>query len=143
MTNTDIGTTNFAACGYGLAPSNGTPWYKNACVTGALKTGAINAGIDAIGFIPEAGGVARMIGHGAGYRGVVADQLGKRVIKAVGKTASTENSLIGFDSSDWTSYVSAGITIGDFIPVVNEFTTVAALAWDTGVAAYKVYQCPK
>lgn len=95
------------------------------------------------GSFPEAGGVARMIGHGAGYRGVVADQLGKRVIKAVGKTASTENSLIGFDSSDWTSYVSAGITIGDFIPVVNEFTTVAALAWDTGVAAYKVYQCPK
>ena len=125
------------------APNKGTPWYKNSCVTGALKTGAINAGIDAIGFIPEAGGLARMIGHGSGYRGVVADQLGHRVIKAVGKTAGVENSAIGFDSSDWTSYVSAGITIGDFIPVVNEFTTVAALAWDTGVAAYKVYQCPK
>jgi len=31
------------------APNNGTPWYKNACVQDALKTGAINAGVDAIG----------------------------------------------------------------------------------------------
>jgi RHS repeat-associated protein len=126
----------------GGAPNNGTPWYQNTCVTGALKTGAINAGIDAIGFIPEAGGVARMIGHGAGYVGVVADKLGSKVVTAVGKTAGTVNSAAGI-SSDWTSWVSAGITVGDFIPVVNEFTTVAALAWDTGVTAYKVYQCPK
>ncbi len=26
---------------------------------------------------------------------------------------------------------------------VNGFATVAALAWDTGVAAYEVYRCPK
>lgn len=44
------------------APNNGTPWYKNTCVTSALKSGAINAGIDAIGFLPEAGGVARVVG---------------------------------------------------------------------------------
>lgn len=69
-------TTTFDVCAFGIAPNNSTPWYKNSCVTGALKTGAINAGVDTIGFIPEAGGVARMIGHGAGYRGVVADQLG-------------------------------------------------------------------
>jgi hypothetical protein len=129
-----------ASSGRVTAPNNGTPWYKNACVQDALKTGAINAGIDAIGFIPEAGGLARMIGHGSGYRGVVADQLGHRVIKAVGKTGSVENSAIGFDRSDWTSWVSGAITVGDFIPVVNEFTTVAALSWDT---AYRVYQCPK
>lgn len=125
------------------APSSGNPWYQKSCLTGALKTGAINAGIDAIGFIPEAGGVARIIGHGSGYRGVVADQLGHKVIRAVGKTASSVNSAAGVDRSDWTSWVSAAITIGDFIPVVNEFTTVGALLWDTGVAGVKVYQCPK
>jgi RHS repeat-associated protein len=121
----------------------GNPWYQNSCVTNALKTGAIDAGVDAIGFIPEAGGIARMIGHGGGYRGVVADQLGHSVVKAVGKTAGTVNSAAGANSSDWTSWVSAGITVGDLIPVVNEFTTVAALTWDTGVTAYKVYQCHK
>jgi hypothetical protein len=45
----------------GNPPNNGTPWYKNACVQDALKTGAINARIDAIGFIPEAGGIARIV----------------------------------------------------------------------------------
>jgi hypothetical protein len=84
-----------------------------------------------------------MTGQGSGYRGVVADQLGQGLIKAVGKTAGTVNSAAGVGGSDWTSWVSAGITVGDFIPVVNEFTTVAALSWDTGVAAYKVYQCIK
>ena len=83
-----------------------------------------------------------MIGHGAGYRGVVADHLGHRVVNAVGKTTGTVSSAAGV-SSDWTSWVSAAGTVGDFIPVVNEFTTVAALSWDTGVAAYKVYQCPR
>jgi hypothetical protein len=125
------------------APNNTKPWYQNSCVTDALKTGAINAGIDSIGFIPEAGGIARMIGHGSGYRGVVADQLGHKVITAVGKTTETVNSAAGASGSDWTSWVSGVITVGDFIPVVNEFTTVAALSWDTGVGAYKVYQCPK
>ena len=102
-------------------------------------------GIDAIGLIPEAGGVARMIGHGAGYRGVVADQLGHNVIEAVGKTAGTVNSAAGVSSSssDWTSWVSSGITVADFIPVVNDFTAAASVAWDAGVTAYKVYQCPK
>lgn len=103
----------------------------------------MNAGVDSIGFIPEAGGVARIIGHQAGYVGVVADKFGSKLITAAGKTAGVENSAIGFHSNDWASWVSVGITVGDFIPVVNEFTTVAALAWDTGVAGYKVYQCPK
>jgi hypothetical protein len=96
-----------------------------------------------MGFIPEAGGVARTLDHGAGYRGVVANQPGHNVINAVRKTAGSVNSAAGVSSSDWTSWVSAGITVGDFIPVVNEFTTVLAVSWDTGVAAVKVYQCPK
>ena len=131
------GTVTLGGSGNGAAP-----WYKNACITSALGAGALSAGIDAIGFIPEAGGVARMIGHGAGYVGVVADKVGSTVVNAIGKTAGTVNSAAGV-SSDWTSWVSAAITVGDFIPVVNEFTTVAALSWDAGVAAYKVYQCPK
>jgi hypothetical protein len=33
--------------------------------------------------------------------------------------------------------------IADFVPVLSDFTTPAAIIWDAGVAAYKVYQCPK
>lgn len=119
-----------------------TPWY-NTCTAKAFGNRLLNAGVDSIGPIPEAGGLARVIGHEARYVGVVADKVGSKLIKAGGKTAGVENSAIGFDQSDWTSWVSAGITVGDFIAVVNESTTVAALSWDTGVAAYKVYQCSK
>ncbi|MGB6687310.1 MAG: RHS repeat-associated core domain-containing protein [Terracidiphilus sp.] len=125
------------------APSNGTPWYQNTCITGALKTGAVNVGIDALGFLPEAGGVARVVGHQAGYVGKVADNVGKNMLTAGTETTGFLNSATGFSSSDWTTWVSAGITAADFVPVLSDFTTPVAMAWDAGVAAYKVYQCPK
>ena len=39
-------------------------------------------GVDAIGLIPEARGVARPIGHGSGYVGVVADRTGSSILKS-------------------------------------------------------------
>lgn len=134
----------FAPCGGGrVAANNGTPTPKNPCVAAALKAGATNVGIDLLGFLPEAGGVARVVGHQAGYVGKVADNLGKDMLTAGTKTTGTLASAIGFDSSDWTTWVSAGITAADFVPVLSDFTTPVAIAWDAGVAAYKVYQCPK
>jgi hypothetical protein len=49
------------ASAFGIAANNGAtisaapsqPWYKNPCVTSALGSGAVNAGIDAIGLLPE------------------------------------------------------------------------------------------
>ncbi len=120
-----------------------TPWYKNSCITGALKSGAISVGIDALGFLPEAGGVARVVGHQAGYVGKVADNLGKNMLTAGTKTTGVLSSATGFSSSDWTTWVSAGITAADFVPVLSDFTTPAAMIWDGGIAAYKAYQCPK
>jgi len=128
-----------------FAANNGTTQtpYKNPCVTSALKSGAISVGIDLLGFLPEVGGVARVVGHQAGYVGIVADNLGKNMLKAGTKTTGVLNSATGFSSSDWTTWVSAGITAADFVPVLSDFATPAAIIWDTGVAAYKVYQCPK
>lgn len=125
------------------AANSGTPTPKNPCVADALKAGARNVGIDLLGFLPEAGGVARVVGHQAGYVGKVADNLGKNMLTAGTKTTGTLASAIGFSSSDWTTWVSAGITAADFVPVLSDFTTPVAIAWDAGVAAYRVYQCPK
>lgn len=123
--------------------NNGTPTPKNPCVADALKAGATNVGSDLLGFLPEAGGVARVVGHQAGYVGKVADNLGKNMLTAGTNTTGTLASAIGFSSSDWTTWVSAGITAADFVPVLRDFTTPVAIAWDAGVAPYKVYQCPK
>jgi hypothetical protein len=123
--------------------NNQTPWYHNSCITGALKSGAVSVGVDALGFLPEAGGVARVVGHQAGYVGKVADNVGKNMLTAGTKTAGVLSSATGFSSSDPTTWVLAAITAADFVPVLSDFTTPAAIIWDAGVAAYKVYQCPK
>lgn len=125
------------------ALNNGTPWYHNSCIMSALKSGGISVGIDALGFLPEVGGVARVVGHQAGYVGKVADNLGKNMLTTGTKTTGVLSSATGFSSDDWTTWVSAGITAADFVPLLSDFTTPVAMAWDTGVAAYKVYQCPK
>ena len=70
---------------------------KNACVQNALLQGTASVAIDAIGLIPEAGGAARMYGNWRGYRGIVADQFGAKVIGQIknGKYAAAGASLGG------------------------------------------------
>ncbi len=136
-------TNGGGAAGAANTATSTTHWHNNPCVTSALKSGAVSVGVDALGFLPEAGGVARVVGHQAGYVGIVADNLGKNMLTAGTKTTGVLSSATGFSSSDWTTWVSAGITAADFVPVLSDFTTPVAMAWDAGVAAYKVYQCPK
>ncbi|HKU20845.1 MAG TPA: RHS repeat-associated core domain-containing protein [Terriglobales bacterium] len=121
--------------------SQAPPWYKT-CTAKALGKGAVNLAIDALGFLPEVGGVARVVGHQAGYVGKVADNVGKNMLTAGTKTTGFLNSATGIDSSDWTTWVSAGITAADFVPGLSDITTPAALIWDAGIAAHKTYQCP-
>ena len=49
--------------GASSAPNNRTPWYQNTCITSALGQGALSVGIDALSFLPKAGGIARVIDH--------------------------------------------------------------------------------
>jgi hypothetical protein len=128
--------------GSSIGPSSGTPsktpnkGYDKACVASALKTGAFNAGIDAIGLIPEAGGVARFIGHEAGYRGVVADQLGHNVVDAFGKSTSAGNGLVNITDTSGLGLASTFVTAVGFIPGVGQVAAGASLALDL----YKTYK---
>ena len=136
--------------GDGTAANNGPtisaappqPWYENPCVTGALGKGALSAGIDAIGLIPEAGGIARIIGHGAGYRGIVADQLGANFIKAIGGSASTVQGGLGLFDTTPTGLLSTGLTIAGFIPGAGQVASVGSLIVDIYKTAKAIGQCP-
>jgi RHS repeat-associated protein len=119
-----------------------TPWYKNSCVTGALGKGALSVGIDSIGLIPDAGGIARVVGHQAGYVGVVADQVGSGVINAVGKTASAGQGLVGLSDTSPTGLISTGLTVAGFIPVANDVAAGLSIGLDifrTGKAIAACY----
>jgi hypothetical protein len=118
-----------------------TPWYKNSCITSALGDAALSVGIDAIGLIPEAGGIARVIGHQAGFRGVVADQLGAKLIKSVGGSTSAVHGLAGLGDTSPDGLISTGLTIAGFIPGLGQATSVLSIFHDAYVTAKAIGQC--
>ncbi len=132
-------------CGSGPQPqaqAPKTPWYKNSCVTGAIGSGALHVGIDSIGLIPEAGGLARVIGHQAGYVGVVADQTGSNIIKAVGGSTGTAQGLNGLTDTSPTGLLSTGLTVAGFIPGLNDAAAGLSIALDIYKTAKAISQCP-
>ena len=124
------------------APSNATPWYKNSCVTSALGAGALSVGFDSIGLIPEAGGIARMIGHGSGYVGVVADQAGNSVIKAAGASTSTVRGLNGLFDTSPQGLISDGLTVAGFIPGLGQGSAVLSMVNDAIKTGIAISKCP-
>lgn len=117
------------------------PWYENSCITDALGDAALHAGIDAIGLIPEAGGIARIIGHGAGFRGVVADQLGHKVIDALGKSTGGVTGLAGLGDTSPEGLASTALTIAGFVPVLGTAASIGSILLDTYKAAKAIGQC--
>ncbi|MGC1783101.1 MAG: hypothetical protein WA708_11320 [Acidobacteriaceae bacterium] len=124
------------------APINGTPWYHNSCITSALGKGALSIGVDSIGLIPEAGGVARIIGHQAGYVGVVADQFGANILNAVGHTGATVQGLNGLTDTSGSGLLSTGLTIAGFIPGLNDAAAVGSIGLDLFKTVEAIRQCP-
>jgi hypothetical protein len=102
----------------------------------------LSVGIDSIGLIPEAGGIARVIGHQAGYVGVVADQTGARIINAVGKSTSTVQGLNGLVDTSPQGLISDGLTVAGFIPGLGQASAIGSIIMDTYKTAKAISQCP-
>lgn len=118
-----------------------TPWYKNDCIKDALGDLALHGGIDAVGLIPEAGGIARVIGHQAGYVGVVADHVGFKVVDAFGKSTSTVSGLAGLTDTSPTGLLSTGLTIAGFIPGLGQVSAAGSLIVDIYKTGKAIGQC--
>lgn len=121
--------------------SGGTPWYKNPCITEALGDAALHIAIDGIGLIPEAGGVARVIGHGAGFRGVVADRVGFKVVDAFAKSTGTVSGLAGLGDTSPEGLVSTGLTVAGFIPGAGQISAGLSISWDIFRAVKAIRKC--
>lgn len=104
--------------------------------------GALTIGVDAIGLIPEGGGaktIARGVGHWGNYRGIVADQFGKKVIQTAKGGQGTFGLTQGVSQEDW---VSTGLSVAGFVPVLGQAAAGASIVWD-GVKTWKAIQaCP-
>jgi len=92
--------------------------------------------------VPEfPGGIARVIGHQAGYVGVVADQLGTRVIQGVGGSTSTVNGLAGLGDTSPEGLVSTGLTIAGFVPGLGQAAAVGSIGVDVYKTVKVIGQC--
>lgn len=135
--------TTFAASAFVITPNNSTPWHRNSSIVGALKTGAVSLTIDAIGLIPEAGGVARIVGHQAGYVGKVADQFGSKAIKAVGQSTSAVNGAANVSGISFDGVVSTSLTVAGFILGANDVAAIISTGWDGYRVIKAIAQCPE
>ena len=110
-------------------------------MSSALLSNAVSVGIDAVGLIPEAGGVARFIGNQAGYRGVVADRLGTKIVGAFGKSTSTVNGFPNITDASGLGLASTALTIVGFIPGAGQIASGASLTRDLYKTSKAVSAC--
>ncbi len=101
----------------------------------------MHVGIDAIGLIPAAGGIARAIGHQAGYVGAVADRLGSNVIKAAGGSTSAASGLAGLSDTSPEGLASTGLTIAGFVPGLGQAAAVGSIGVDVYKTVKAIGQC--
>ncbi|MBV9267625.1 MAG: hypothetical protein JO061_15765, partial [Acidobacteriaceae bacterium] len=138
--------------GSGTPPKSGTttttPWYKNPCIKGAIGNGLLHVGIDSLGLIPEAGGVAREIGHQFLYRGVVADQFGARVIRNVGFGAGLGSTILGLQDTSTTGLASTTLGAAGIVaafartaPIVGQAISVVSIGVDLYTAGKAIAAC--
>ena len=125
-----------------VGPSTATPRYRDSCITSAIGTAALKAGVDAIGLLPEAGGVARIIGHQAGYVGVVADRFGANILGAVGHTGTAVDGLVNAGNTTPQGLLSTGLTIAGFIPGASDVAAVLSISLDVISTIQAVGACP-
>jgi hypothetical protein len=141
MTEMDICTTTLASCAYGLAPNNPA---RQACIAQAITGGLATTAIDSIGLAAPSG-LARLVGNQAGYRGVVADNLGKKVLGAISGT-STGLSLAtsvqsAFSTPEDALYTAASVM--SFIPVpgMSQATSIVMMGVDVYKTVQQVKKC--
>jgi hypothetical protein len=108
---------------------------------GALGAGLLSVGIDAIGLIPEAGGISRLIGHGGGYRGVVADQAGYSVVKALGGSTNTVRGITGLIDTSPTGVASTVATVAGFVPGLGQIAAGASIVVDVAKTGMVIANC--
>jgi RHS repeat-associated protein len=135
-----------------------TPWYQT-CTAKALAKGLASAGVDAIGLLPEGGLVkvaekgiekaaARQIGNFAGYRGIVADQLGTKIVEGVKNQYSVLHTYSESGDISYTGLASTTLGVADIVadvagavPVVGQVISGLQVANDFFKTGIEIARC--
>jgi hypothetical protein len=140
------------SAGSDLAVNSATPFYKNPCIQKALAKGAVTAGLDAIGLLPEGGAVAAAFSLFHGAAGV---SNGTKILGRVavgGALISTGVSLSDASGPDGGVASFAGLQTGvnvlglakslfEAIPIAGQAIAVASVGLDIYGTIRDIRQC--
>ena len=124
-----------------IGTNNQRPRYDTQCVKDAVAQASVSIGFDAIGLIPEAGGIARAVGRQSGYRGVVADQFGYRTIYAFGAATGFKNVVYGISDTTAAGVASTALGIAGFVPGLGQGAAALSLGLDAIKLANALSMC--
>ena len=75
-------------------------------------------------------GIVRGIGHEFGFRGIVADLAGKKLLKDVGGAFGLANTLGNIDDTSEDGLVSTGLGLLSLIPPIQEAAAMGSIGFD-------------
>jgi hypothetical protein len=107
----------------------------------ALGKGALSVGVDALGLLPEGGGLSRVIGHQFGYRGIVADQIGRNYVEAAEKSAGGLLTAGAVVELNVESVAEGVLYTAGWIPGVGQVAAVASIGFHLFTTIKEVGEC--
>jgi RHS repeat-associated protein len=121
----------------GLCP---TPWYQT-CTAKAIGGFALDAGIDAIGLLPEGGALSKAIGNYAGYRGIVATQQGTKALQGVKFGAGIVTTGLGAENTSWMGAGKTVVGVAGLVPVLGQAAAAVSIVLDGVQAGLEIAKC--
>ena len=121
----------------GLCPA---PWYKT-CTAKAIGGFVLDAGIDAVGLLPEGGALSKAIGSYAGYRGLVATQQGTKALQGVKLGAGIVTTGLGAEDTSLIGLGKTVIGIAGFVPVLGQAAAAVSIVLDGVQAGLEIAKC--
>jgi hypothetical protein len=120
-----------------------TPWYKS-CTAGAIGSGLLHVGIDAIGLLPEGGLVSRAVGKaafGGAYRGIVATQQGTKVLQAGKLGTGIANTGVNADDTSGIGVAQTVVGVAGLVPVLGQGAAAVSIVLDGVRAGMDISKC--
>ena len=137
--------------------TSGTPWWKNRCITDALRSLAISGGVDLLAAIPGLkfaesapeviaklpGMINRFAGHQLGQVGAVADQQGERALTGIAAVGGATYATKGISEGDAFAWGTLGLSLASLLPGASGIAAAAQGALDVAKFLDTIAKCPR
>jgi hypothetical protein len=135
--------TRYAACVFGIAPSNQRSGYESLfCLGDAIKSNGFSLALDSIGLSLKLRGftkvyenmagyqIARKAGNALGYSGIVATQQGSKAVKQAKGAFAMGAYALGLQDTSAKGRISSLATIAGFIPGLGTYAAGVSIGVD-------------